>query len=97
MALDLDLDDELRAVGLARDVIREIQEARKSLGFEVTDRIEVQWKADGDLAAALRTHASEVSAEVLATSFIEVDALTEEAHPLLTIGAGAGLALIARS
>jgi isoleucyl-tRNA synthetase len=97
VALDLDLDDELRAVGLARDVIREIQEARKSLGFEVTDRIEVQWKADGDLAAALRTHASEVSAEVLATSFIEVDALTEEAHPLLTIGAGAGLALIARS
>jgi len=97
VALDLTLDDELRAIGLARDVIREIQEARKSLGFEVTDRIEVQWAADGDLANALRKHASEVSDEVLATTFQEADAIVEGSEPVHPIGAGAGQAIITRS
>ncbi|NQU38066.1 MAG: class I tRNA ligase family protein, partial [Actinobacteria bacterium] len=97
VALDLTLDDELRAIGLARDVIREIQEARKNLGFEVTDRIEVQWQADGDLATALRKHASEVSNEVLATSFQEADVTADGGEPVHQIGAGAGRALITRS
>jgi isoleucyl-tRNA synthetase len=39
VALDLTLDDDLRARGLLRDVIRQVQDLRKEAGLEVTDRI----------------------------------------------------------
>ena len=39
VALDLELTPELRRAGLAREVVRMIQEARKTGGFEVSDRI----------------------------------------------------------
>jgi isoleucyl-tRNA synthetase len=69
VALDLALTPELRRAGLARDVVRTLQEARKAAGLEVWDRIEVVWAADGELAEALRDHGPAVADEVLATSF----------------------------
>ena len=71
MALDLELTPELRRAGLAREVVRPVQEARKTSGLEVTDRIALRWHADGDLAAALRAHAATIGAEVLATAITE--------------------------
>ena len=62
---------ELRRAGLAREVVRLVQEARKTTGLEVTDRIELRWEADGELAEALREHAALVAGEVLATSYEE--------------------------
>jgi len=51
-------------------VVRLIQEARKSDGLEVTDRIAVRWATDdGELAAALATHGELIAGEVLAVSF----------------------------
>ena len=47
IALDLELTAELRRAGLAREVIRLVQEARKTTGFEVSDRITLTWHADG--------------------------------------------------
>ncbi|MEI6621760.1 MAG: isoleucine--tRNA ligase [Actinomycetes bacterium] len=75
LALDLTLDDELRSLGLARDIVREIQEARKQAGLEVTDRITVQWAAQGATAEALTTHGPAIAAEVLAVEFTPVDTL----------------------
>ena len=72
VALDLELDDELRRAGLAREVVRLIQEARKSSGLKVSDRIALTWSATGDLAEALRTHSNEIAEEVLAVSMNEV-------------------------
>ena len=43
VALDLEITPELRRAGLAREVIRAIQEARKGAGFEVSDRITLSW------------------------------------------------------
>ena len=43
VALDLEITPELRRAGLAREVIRAIQEARKGGGFEVSDRITLSW------------------------------------------------------
>ena len=75
LALDLHIDDELRRAGLAREVVRTLQEGRKIAGLEVSDRISVEWSsADSDLAAAIREHAEAIAAEVLATSFVEGDA-----------------------
>jgi isoleucyl-tRNA synthetase len=73
VALDLHITDELRRAGLAREAIRAIQEARKSSGLEVSDRITLGWHAtDADAAAALREHAAEIAGEVLATSIAEL-------------------------
>jgi isoleucyl-tRNA synthetase len=68
VALDLTVTPELRRAGLAREVIRLVQEARKSAGLDVSDRISLWWTADGELADALREHGADLAAEVLATS-----------------------------
>jgi isoleucyl-tRNA synthetase len=71
VALDLELTDELRAAGTVREIIRLVQEARKAQGFEVTDRIELWWEADGKTAAALREARELLGTEVLAVSVTE--------------------------
>jgi isoleucyl-tRNA synthetase len=71
VALDLTLTPELRRAGLAREVVRLVQEARKTSGLQVTDRIVLRWEASGDLAEALREHAGLVAGEVLATTYDE--------------------------
>jgi isoleucyl-tRNA synthetase len=74
VALDLELTHELRLLGLLRDVVRTVQEARKSAGLEVTDRIELWWRVGGspEPAEAIRIHAAALSEEVLATALTEV-------------------------
>jgi len=71
VALDLELDDDLRRAGLAREIIRAVQEARKSSGLEVTDRIHLRWSGSADVAAAMAEHGTDVAAEVLAVSTTE--------------------------
>ncbi|WP_327045132.1 isoleucine--tRNA ligase [Microbispora sp. NBC_01189] len=74
VALDLAITDELRRAGLVRDVIRLLQEARKSTGLSITDRIDLWWSADGELAGALRESGAAVAEEVLAASMTEITA-----------------------
>src|SRR3954466_12223766 len=73
VALDLTLTPELERAGLVREGVRLGQEARKSSGLEVSDRIELSWTvADGDRSEQLRTalgeHAEALAAEVLAVT-----------------------------
>jgi isoleucyl-tRNA synthetase len=72
VALDLHLTPELVRAGLAREVIRLVQEARKNSGFEVSDRIALRWTAEGETDAALTEHTDLVSREVLATDVTRV-------------------------
>ncbi len=71
VALDLHLTPDLVRTGLAREVIRLVQEARKSSGFDVSDRIVMRWASSGDTAQALRDHAELVAREVLAVELTE--------------------------
>jgi len=71
VALDLELTPELVRAGLAREVVRLVQEARKSSGFEVSDRISLRWSAAGDTAEALREHDGLIRNEVLAVEVEE--------------------------
>ncbi|KHL19145.1 isoleucyl-tRNA synthetase [Mumia flava] len=71
VALDLELDDELRRAGVAREVVRLLQDTRKNAGLEVTDRIRVTWSADGQVGDAVRAHADAIAGEVLALEFAE--------------------------
>jgi isoleucyl-tRNA synthetase len=67
VALQLELDDELRREGLAREIVHAIQNARKEAGLEITDRIRLGLSGDETLIAAAKAHESYVAGEVLAT------------------------------
>ena len=73
VALDLELTHELRLFGLVRDVVRIVQDARKTAGLEVTDRIELWWRVGGspEPAEAIRTHGEQLADEVLAVRMTE--------------------------
>ena len=72
VALDLTVTPELRRAGIAREVVRLVQDARKASGLEMTDRIALTWSAsEPEVAEAVREHAAAVAGEVLATSFTE--------------------------
>jgi len=67
VALDLELSDDLRREGLARELVRAIQDARKAAGFEVSDRIALGVQGDDAVAAALDAYSDYVAGETLAT------------------------------
>lgn len=69
VALDLALTPQLVASGNVREVIRLIQERRKSDGFEISDRIVIRWNAGSDLAETIAQNATHICDEVLAISF----------------------------
>jgi isoleucyl-tRNA synthetase len=68
VALQLELDDELRQEGLAREIVHAVQIARKEAGLEITDRIDLALGGDEDLLEAARAHELYLAGEVLATS-----------------------------
>jgi isoleucyl-tRNA synthetase len=68
VALDLEVTPELRLEGLARDLVRAVQDLRKSAGLAVADRIELAVKAEGEVAAAVDAHRDYLLGETLATS-----------------------------
>jgi isoleucyl-tRNA synthetase len=69
VALDVDLTDELINEGIAREVIRGVQEFRKTAGLSVEDRIDLWLQTDSEtVSGALRAHGSLIAAEVLARS-----------------------------
>jgi isoleucyl-tRNA synthetase len=68
VALNLQLDDELRREGLAREVVHAVQAARKMAGLNVEDRIALTLGGDEELLAATRAHEDYVAGETLATS-----------------------------
>jgi isoleucyl-tRNA synthetase len=72
IALDTEVTPELLAEGLAREFTSALQSARKSGGLDVVDRVRVEWEADDEVVRdAVRGHAEEIAAEVLAVSFSE--------------------------
>jgi len=68
VALDITLTDELKAEGVARELINRIQNIRKESGFEVTDRIRVAIERTEFAADAVARYASYIAAQTLADS-----------------------------
>jgi isoleucyl-tRNA synthetase len=70
VALDTAVSPELRREGLAREAVRLIQDARRTDGLDVTDRIWLRWSSsDPDVAAALAEYGGLIAAEVLAVDY----------------------------
>ncbi len=89
VALDLEITPALARAGIARDVVRVLQEARKTSGLDITDRVDVRWSADApDTAEALREHGAAVAGEVLAVTFAEGPATESPATESMATGYG---------
>jgi isoleucyl-tRNA synthetase len=72
VALDTTIDERLRIEGVARELINRIQNERRRLDLDVSDRITVNWHSpDSAIAAAFRDHADLIAGEVLATDLAE--------------------------
>jgi isoleucyl-tRNA synthetase len=68
VALELEVDDELRVEGWAREIVHAAQAARRAAGLEVTDRIELTLDGDAQLLEAARVHERYIAGETLATA-----------------------------
>jgi isoleucyl-tRNA synthetase len=77
VGLDTALDDDLRREGLARELVRAVQDARKQAGLEISDRIELMVEGDELVGAALRAHRDYVMSETLASKWRAPPAATE--------------------
>ena len=86
VALDLELTDDLRAEGFARELVRTVNDLRKEQGFDIADRIDLQVAADDDVWAIVETHAAYIKTEVLALSLSRADTAplpaVVDTHPL---------------
>jgi isoleucyl-tRNA synthetase len=84
VALDPTITPELRAEGLAREVISRIQRLRKEAGLAVSDRIVAAVAGDEELEGAVAAHRQHIATEVLAARLL----LGEEAAVAFTGDAG---------
>ena len=64
--LDDHVTPALRAEGMARDVVRLVQSARKDADLVITDRIQLQLELPAEVETAVREHEAYVAAQVLA-------------------------------
>ncbi|MGI9033994.1 MAG: isoleucine--tRNA ligase [Acidimicrobiales bacterium] len=88
VALDLEVDEELRREGTARELARALNDLRKRLGLNLTDRVSLRIAPGPRVAAALDAHGSWIAAEVLATELAmgevaEGDTLEIDGEPVV--------------
>ena len=77
VALDIEVSDELRKEGIAREFINRIQNIRKDSGFDVTDKITVKIQPNGLTDGAVTGYADYIASQTLATSVTIDTTLTE--------------------
>ncbi len=72
--LDTNLSEELKLEGIARELIRNVQNARKNAGLNVDDRIELTIASDSkELILAFKAHKADIFTETLTTSELKAD------------------------
>jgi isoleucyl-tRNA synthetase len=70
VVLDTEVTEDLSREGLARDVVRQVQQARRDADLVVTDRIRLVLDGDDALLDAVRVHEDHVAGQVLATELV---------------------------
>jgi isoleucyl-tRNA synthetase len=68
VVLDVDTDATLEAEGIARDVVRAVQQRRRELGLAISDRIELTLVAPAPVASAIEAHRPWIASQTLAIS-----------------------------
>ena len=89
VVLDTEVTPELEVEGVARDLVRQVQQARREAGLDVSDRIRLEIDAPAPVVAAFEAHRDLVTGETLA---VEASATVSElAEPRIVVTrAGAG-------
>jgi isoleucyl-tRNA synthetase len=78
VALDINVTDELRREGIARDFVNRVQNLRKDMGLEVLDKIGIEVERDGELVTAALTEFREyISTETQALSLELKDSVSD--------------------
>jgi isoleucyl-tRNA synthetase len=72
IVLDTHVTPELAREGVARDIIRAVQQARKDAELDVSDRIALEISGDGSIEEAVTAHSRLIAAETLAASIVGV-------------------------
>ncbi|MDP9367568.1 MAG: isoleucine--tRNA ligase [Chloroflexota bacterium] len=90
VVLDTSLTPELIEEGFVRDFVRGVQDARKSAGYRIEDKIVVAYDADPEIVGALTSHAPYVAAETLAVGIEPTETLgvSDAVEPEATEGPG---------
>ncbi len=78
VALDITLTDDLKREGIARELVNRIQNLRKEMGFEVTDKIKIEVKSTEEIEVAVKKYQEYIKDEVLAE---EINIPTEISNP----------------
>ena len=94
-ALVTELTPELEREGLAREVVRRVQELRRSSGLEISDRVALSYAAAGQLAAAMEAHRDYIMGETLAVAFDAADEPSGD-HSAEYVLAGESIAIALR-
>ena len=82
VALDITLTPELKAEGMARELVNRIQNLRKAMGLEITDRINVILSRTTETEQALTSFRNYIATQVLADSLELSDTLADNATDL---------------
>jgi isoleucyl-tRNA synthetase len=85
VALDINITEELKEEGIARELINRIQNARKEIDFEVTDKINLCIGRHSDINAAVEKNKDYISTQVLANSLCLSDDLNEDNARIIEI------------
>ncbi len=75
VALDINITEELRQEGIARELVNRIQNIRKESGFDVTDKIEVQIEKHELITDAVNRHSLYIGSQTLAENVSLVDGI----------------------
>ena len=73
VALEVELNDELRREGMARELINRIQNLRKENNFEITDRVNVEVSPNQEVENAVSSFADYIKGQVLADNIVVAD------------------------
>ncbi len=79
VGIETEISAELRAEGLAREIVRRIQAMRKKADFNIEDRITTYFQTEGELAEVMGSWADYIQAETLTTQLMD-EAPTEDAY-----------------
>ncbi|MBD5347133.1 MAG: isoleucine--tRNA ligase [Bacteroides sp.] len=100
LALDVDVTPELRAEGIAREIVNRIQNIRKTRGFEITDRITVKFASPSmEVRQALEKWCDYVASQILADQYevLPADSIAIDGVEHLDLDGTTADALISRS
>ncbi|NHA67315.1 isoleucine--tRNA ligase [Phycicoccus flavus] len=88
VVLDTEVGEDLLREGVARDLVRAVQQARREAGFEVSDRILLEVGGDEEVLAAVEAHRTLLAGETLAEEVAALESADGSGVAVVVVGDG---------